>query len=57
MFNFFRHVPTLVDYGERELCAEPSLLHFAEYQEYLACEVPSSPLTQGQYSAKSETVN
>ncbi|MEZ2601448.1 hypothetical protein [Kluyvera intermedia] len=57
MFNFFRHVPTLVDYGERELCAEPSLLHFAEYQEYLACEVPSSPLTQGEYSAKSETVN
>ena len=57
MFKFFRHVSTQVDYGERELCVEPSLLHFAEYQEYLACEVPSSSMTNREGTTESVAVN
>ncbi|MCU6669547.1 hypothetical protein M8013_12410 [Enterobacteriaceae bacterium H4N4] len=44
MMNFFTQFSTKVDYGERESCCEQALLHVAEYQEYLSCDVQFCPV-------------
>lgn len=44
MMNFFTQFSKKVDYGERESCCEQALLHVAEYQEYLSCDVQFCPV-------------